>query len=354
MKKSMKFLAVLLALVMLAGILSACGDSNQTNTPPASGGGERPATSGKDIENDQIRIASISISTAGVVNNIYDMAFRDQGHRFPNVRVDRRDAEYNPNRQIDLIEEAITQGYDAILLECMDPFALNDVVSRAEDAGIPVISLNAAMPMTLHTLYMAGADWSTGYESGKLMDEITRGVANRTAIVLDCPPSFKMGARMGTGFEDYVEQNTDIKLIEQFGVEDWSANNARTAMDGFLAKYPNAGDITMVYCANDDIANGAVLAIEAAGRTGEIVVWGFQVQAIGFQNIRDGKLTGSMFCDTYVQYSTAFYMALYCIASGVNSRTAGYSETPIVEQPMLPVTRANVEEVAAVSRWFSN
>ena len=353
MKKT-RILAVLIALVMLAGILSACSDNNQTSTPPASGGGERPALVGKDIENDPIKIASISISTAGIVNRIYDMAFRDQGYRFPNVRVDRRDAEYNPNRQIELIDEAITQGYDAILLECMDPFALNDAVERAENAGIPVISLNAARPFTTHTLHMAGADHSTGWWSGQLMDEMTRGTANRTAIVLDCPPSFKPGALMGTGFEDYVEQMTDIKLIEQFGVENWSAENARIAMDGFLAKYPNRGDITMVYCANDDIANGAVLAIEAAGRTGDIVVWGFQVQAIGFQNIRDGKLAGSMFCDTYVQYSTAFYMALYYIASGVNSRSAGYTETPIVEQPMLPVTQASVEEVAAVSRWFSN
>jgi len=354
MKKTTKIIAVLIALVMLAGALAACdNNSNQTNTP-AGGDGERQTLKGKDIENDPIKIASISISTAGVVNNIYDMAFRDQLHRFPNVRVDRKDAEYNPNRQIDLIEEAITQGYDAILLECMDPFALNDAVERAEKAGIPIISLNAARPLTTHSLHMAGADHSTGWWSGQLMDEMTAGVANRTAIVLDCPESFKPGALMGTGFEDYVQQETDIKLIEQYGVENWSADNARTAMDGFLAKYPNAGDITMVYCANDDIANGAVLAIEAAGRTGEILVWGFQVQAIGFENIRSGKLAGSMFCDTYVQYATAFYFALYCIASGVTSVNAGYTETPIVEQPMLPVTFANVEEVAAVSRWFSN
>ena len=352
MKKAFKILAIMLAFVMVFGLLASCDKQDDTaDTSDNAGDSERPAPVGKDIYNDTIRIASIAISTAGPVNRLYRMALEEQLVRYPNVILDIRDAEYTPTRQITLIQEAITQGYDAILLEAMDPFALNDAVAAAEDAGIPVISLNAARPMTLHTMHMAGADHATGWTSGQLLDEMTRGQSNRTAIVLDCPDSFKPAAEMGTGFQDYIA-TTDITELQAIGIENWSTDNARIAMADMLTRY-GPGEITMVYCANDDIAGGAMLAIEAAGRTGEILIWGFQVQPTGFEGILNGQMAGSMFADTYVQYASALYTALYCIASGVTSRTAGYTDTPVVEQPMLPVTIDNVETMMAVSRWYS-
>ena len=363
MKKTFKIIAALLAFALVFGFVASCdtaddaatdtGSSESTGSAggESSSGSERPAPVGKDIYNDPIRIAQISISTAGPVNRLYRMALEEQLVRYPNVTLDIRDAEYNPTRQITLIQEAITQGYDAILLEAMDPFALNDAVAEAEDAGIPVITLNAAQPLTLHSLHMAGADHATGWTSGELMDEMTRGQSNRTAIVLDCPDAFKPAALMGTGFQDYIA-TTDITELQAIGIENWSTDNARVAMADMLTRY-GPGEITMVYCANDDIAGGAMLAIEAAGRTGDILVWGFQVQPTGFEGIQNGQLAGSMFSDTYVQYSSALYFAMYFIASGINSRTAGYTETPMVEQPMLPVTIDNVETMMAVSRWYS-
>ena len=363
MKKAMKTIAILLAIIMAFGLLASCDkkdDASDTadsatdavdNAGSTSAGNDRPAPVGKDIYNDTIKIAQISISTAGPVNRLYRMALEEQLLRYPNIQLDIRDAEYNPTRQITLIQEAITQGYDAILIEAMDPFALNDAVAEAEDAGIPVISLNAARPLTPHSLHMAGADHATGWTSGELLDEMTRGQSNRTAIVLDCPDSFKPAALMGTGFQDYIA-TTDITELQAIGIENWSTDNARIAMADMLTRY-GPGEITMVYCANDDIAGGAMLAIEAAGRSDEILIWGFQVQPTGFEGILNGKMAGSMFSDTYVQYSSALYMALYFIASGINSRTAGYEDTPVVEQPMLPVTIDNVETMMAVSRWYS-
>jgi len=282
---------------------------------------------------------------------MYQMALNDQVVRYPNVRLDYKDAEFNPNIQVTLIEEAITQGYDCIFLECMDPVAVIGAIDRAEAAGIPVITTNAAQPFTINSLHIAGADYSSGWAGGEQLDALTRGQSNRTAVVLDCPAAFKPGAQMGTGFEEYIQQRTDITLIEQLPIDDWSPENAQIAMSGVLTKY-GPGEITMVYCSSGDIATGAMNAIEQAGRQGDgIMIWGFMGYPAELYAIRDGRMAGTMFSDTYSQYSALFYFGMMFIATGYNAISAGLTETPLVEQPMFPVTRANVEDVINFSGW---
>jgi len=361
MKKTFKIIAVLLVFVMIGGILVSC-DKPATPGPSASAPPPEPSASagssgstgtglpgGKDIYKDPIKISVISISTIGTVNKMYQMTLRDQAVRYPNVTLEFKDAEFNPSIQVSLIEEAITQKFDCILLECMDPFAVCEAIDKAEAAGIPVITTNAAEPFTVHSLHMAGADYSSGWRAGEELAKISGNKG--TAIVLDCPEVFKPGARMGTGFEEYVLQKTDIKLIEQIPIENWSADNAQIAMRDMLNKY-GKGQITMVYCSSGDIANGAINAIEQAGRTGEILVWGFMGYPQELEAIRDGKMTGTMFSDTYSQYAALFYIALHHIATGLTSVTGGYAATPSIEQPMFACTKENVQDVMNFSGWY--
>jgi len=359
MKKTLRIIAILIVAVMAFGLLASCeSESNQTSSPPANtgdSGGFAGFTGGKDIYNDPIKISVISISTFGQVNRMYQMAVNDQLARYPNVRVDYKDGEFDPGRQITLIEEAITQGYDCIILENMDPAASVDAIHRAEAAGIPVITNNAAQPFSINTLHVAGMDYPAGWRGGEELDKLSAGQPNRTAICLDAPAVQKPGARMGTGFEEYVNQaSVSITLLETIGIENWSADNAQIAMSNMLAKY-GPGEITMVYCASGDIASGAMNAIEQAGRQNDgILIWGFMGYPNELEAIRDGRMAGTMFSDTYTQYAAVFYYAMYFIATGINAVDAGYTVTPMVEQPLFPVTKANVEEVMAFSGWFMN
>ena len=366
MKKMVKIIAVFLAFAMIASLLASCdkpaapapsASDNQNAAPaPTSNAGSSGSTGlgalpgGKDIYKDDIKICVISISTIGTINIMYQMALKDAAVRYPNVKLHFKDGEFNPNRQITLIEEAITQGFDCILLEAMSPFDLNDAIDKAEAAGIPVITTNAAEPFTVHSLHIAGADYSSGWRAGQELAKITGNKG--TAIVLDCPEVFKLGALMGTGFEEYVEKHTDIEILQSIPIDDWSAANAQTAMRDMLNKY-GPGQITMVYCSSGDIANGAINAIEQAGRQNEgILIWGFMGYPMELEAIRDGRMTGTMFSDTYAQYTALFYLAMLHIATGLTSVTGGYTSTPMVEQPLHPVTKENVQDVMNFSGWY--
>jgi ABC-type sugar transport system substrate-binding protein len=351
--KVVKIIAASLALIMAFGVLASC-ESGDNPSGPANEGVSSVALGGAvDIYNTPIKISVISISTAGVVSKLYQDAMKEQASLYPNVTLEFKDSEYNPNRQITLIEEAITQGFNAIILEAMDPVATNEAIEQAERAGIPVLTVNGAQPSALHSMNIAGAPYFAGWESARLLDEMTRGQPDRTCIILDAPAALKISANMGTGFQEYIEQKTDIRLLEPaIGIENFLAENAQTAMRDMLTKY-GPGEITMVYCASDDFAVGALNAIDQAGRTGEILMFAMMGYPPGLEAVRDGRMTGTMFNDTYTQSAYLFYNALYFISVGLTAYTAGYSVTPRVEMPLFPVTAENVDFMIAISRYGS-
>ena len=351
MKKTLRIIAVLLVLVITGSMLAACESGQQqedTSTPADTVIGGLPG--GKDIYNDPIKIAMIVLSTGGIVNQMYQMALNEQIAPFPNITINYMDGEFNPSKQITLIEETIVQGYDAIFLEPMDPVALTDAIERAEQAGIPVLTMNVE-PQVVSSLHITVAHYKAGWDSAAVLDKMTSGIPNRGAIILDCPPTSKPGAHQGTAFGEYLE-TTDIKLLENIGIEFWSADNAMVAMRDMLTKY-SSGEITMVYCAGADIALGAMNAIKQAGRENDgILVWGFQTFPSDFDAILEGRMAGTMFSDIYLQTTTMFYYALYFISTGLTACTAGYTKTPYIAVPMIPVTMQNVEQMMDVSRWY--
>ena len=348
MKKFTKSLALLLAFMMVFGMLAACSKSEPTASTDANTSGMiAPLGNGKDIYNEPIKIARIAISTAGITNILINLTVKEQLLLYPNVTVDHFDGNYDVTTQIQMIQEAVTQGYDAIIMDLLDIEACNNAILEAEAAGVPVITMNSGAT-ALHTLHLQGSDYESGQIAARKLIEMTGGVGN--AVILDVPAELKAIGQMGTGFQETVEKESDIVVLELQAIDFWSQEIGRTKMSDLLTKYP---DIDMVYCASDDIAIGAIQAIEAAGRQGDdIKVWGNCAFRNALDAITEGRMTGSCYSDVYLQYGMAVYFALFFIQTGTTSITAGYTETPSVDQAMIPVTIENVEDIKAISHWY--
>lgn len=347
MKRLTKTLALILAVVMVLGLVASCDNSGGGGSGGDTEGMIAPLGNGKDIYKEPTKIAQISISTAGITNVLIQLTMKEQLMLYPTVTVDHFDGNFDVTTQNKLIQEAVTQGYDAIIMDTLDMVASNNAIMEAEAAGVPVITVNSGAS-GLHTLHLQGSDYESGQIAARELIKMTGGKGK--AVILDVPAELKPIARMGTGFEETVKAESDIEVLEVVAIDHWSQEIARTKMSDLLTKYP---DVTIVYGASDDIALGGVQAIEAAGKPkGEIKVWG----NCGFRNaldaIADGSLTGSCYSDVYLQYGMALYMALMFVATGTTSITAGYTETPVVYQTMIPVTKANVEDIKAISHWY--
>jgi simple sugar transport system substrate-binding protein/ribose transport system substrate-binding protein len=372
MKSVKRVFTLVLVVLMMAALLTACtGNTTQASPSPsaeASPSAAAPETSeaaalpttemsevgagklgnGKDIYKEEINIAYIPLSTAGQANMIIDLMFHDVTLIYPNVKVTAFDPQYDPNRQNSMIIEAVTGGYDAIIALIMDPAASADAVTQAEQAGIPVITVDCGT-QAVHTFHLQGTDYGSGLLAAEI---VAKELGNKgNYIVLDVPAEQKAIGRMGTAFIDYMTANTECVMLEDTSIAAWSQENARIAMADHLTKY-GPGEIQAVYCASDDIAGGALQAIEAAGRDKEgIILYGNVGYLPVLQAIKEGRMFGTNFSDTYAHYYTAFHMALYFIQTGTTSVTAGYTSTPAVYDTLIPVNKDNVDYIMQISRF---
>lgn len=349
MKRFGKLLALFLAIAIIVSALAACS-AKDAGPSGSDGAGTGIALKGKDIFGTQIKIAYITLSTAGIGNRMHELAYREQLGYYPNVDFQFFDGQYSPDTQRTLLNECVTQKYDAVIIEAMGTEELNRAIVEAEEAGIPVITMNSGAS-ALHTLHIQGSDYAIGERAAVILGDAIGGTGN--AILLDVPPEQKAMGRMGTGFEEKLKSDyPDIKLIEQTGIANWSQENGNTAMRDFLTKYPNPGDINIVYAASDDIAIGAIQAIEAAGRQDEgILVFGNMGYPTGLQAVKDGRMYGTGFSDIYLEDTSSLTLALYFIATGINSISAGYTETPIIDMVVPPITDENIDSYIEVSHW---
>ncbi|MDR3310523.1 MAG: sugar ABC transporter substrate-binding protein [Oscillospiraceae bacterium] len=350
MRKITAVIALLLTAVMTAALLSACVPIDSKGS--GGGGGEGIAvTVKKDPLVDKIRIAFIQLSSDNPIKSILDLAATEQMSVYKNnLTITFMDGQHDPGVQSRLVEDCITQKYDAIIIEPASTEAVNSAILEAEESGIPVITFNTGCS-AVHSLHIQGADYATGYAAATILAE---SIGRKgTAVLIDAPADQKINSRMGTGFEDCIVQNyPDIKIIERAPIDEWSADKASEEMANILTRHSAPGSINIVYCASDSMAGGVVTAIENAGREKDgIKVYGNIGYPEGLALVRDGKLYGTSFSDMYVLATIAYTHALYFIRFGLSADVLGLEETPVRVGGLIPVIQSNAEQISGVSRW---
>jgi ribose transport system substrate-binding protein len=346
-----RFMLILLAVMMVATLgLAACEKKTDTGSSDAStdqSGITKPTEfAGKDILTQETNIWYITLSTAGVTNKMAELAFNYVTKYYDNIKVTMQDAQYNPENQVTFLNEALTQGVDAVMIEAMDPGATQAPVEALEAEGIPVITINLNT-FAVHSLHIQGNDYYSGEEAAETLAAATDGKG--VAVALDGPQQQAETNRMTVGFEDKLKADfPGITFEGREYTDNWDAAIAQTNMAALITKIPN---LTMVYCASDDLANGAISAVKAAGKEKDILVYGSMGYPDALQRIQAGTQFGTYYSDGYIEYSTALYQALYYIQTGISMKTMNYPATPILDQPTTPVTKENVELVIETSHW---
>ncbi len=261
------WLQVLLLPLLLAG---CSGDSARST----SGG------SSADPDSDKPRIALIMKSLAneffstmadGATSHQAEHA--DQYDLIVNGIKDERDL----TRQMSLVEEMTASGVSAIVIAPADSKALVPALRRAQQAGIAIINIDNRLDANVLqqegvTIPFVGPDNKAGAKKvgDYLAATLTEG--DQVAMLEGIRTSFNAQQRR-EGFETAMAE-AGIEIVDSQSA-DWEMSRANTAAASMLSEHP---EIKAILAANDSMALGAVAAVRAAGRTGE-------VQVVGFDNI---------------------------------------------------------------------
>lgn len=184
--------------------------------------------------------------------------------------------EYSPSSytdaagQINMLEDAIASGIDAIAIAAIDSTAVVDTLVKAENAGIPVIVFNTLIPdfeATGMQRTFIGLDNAAASEEvmEKILEE--HNYEANVVILEGTPATLQNTERCGTA-TDVCNKYEGVKIVAS---QPTNANRetAMTVMENILQ---STQDIDVVFAINDSVGLGAQQAIEAAGVTGIDIV----------------------------------------------------------------------------------
>jgi ABC-type sugar transport system substrate-binding protein len=342
MKYLKRVISSICILAMIFCMFSGCSDSGSGGGGDSGGSYSQRA---KDPMNDEIVISYIPMSTAQENTPIIEAAFKEAFSIYDNITINTYDAQFDPNTQITLINEAITQGVDGIVIQCADASALNNVIREAEEAGIVVITMNIGNTAT-PTAYVYNSDYAAGWDAAEYLDEYLNGEGN--VVILDVEAAIKETCRVATGFEDYCAEKGCFNILENVGMVT-SIENGNMTMRDLLTKYD---DIDLVYCVNDNQAIGAYQAIKDAGREDDgIIIFGYEGAPAGLAAIKNGEIFGTSYSDPYYESFLIAHMMLYFIQTGITGNELGFEYAPTVELGTTIVTAENIDEIIADTHW---
>lgn len=237
---------------------------------------------------------------------------------------------------ISRLEDSVTQNVDAIVIN-VDPAQVNVGLLTAQDAGIPVVGMDAGSdPLVAANVTSNG--YAMAAETSVYVANRIAGQGNVVMFVFDAfPPVQIRGVVADAVFGNFP----DIAVLDRVtpDVSDGGIADSRAQMEAILAANPEPGSIAAVWAAWDQPALGALQAIEDAGRGNEgIVITGIDANP----QARDAIASGGNFEASVAQD----FQGIGSTAADVVARLMAGEELreSVIYVPTKLVTSANAAE----------
>lgn len=306
MKKFKTVLSIAFTAIMVAAVLVGCAgpatpapatQAPATEAPAAEAPAtEAPATEAPAPVADEkkiIGVAQCHMNTPYRVALTTELSAAAQAAGY-NWEFIFTDGKNDPTTQIDNVQDLIASDVDIVLMAPAQAAPLTPVAGEVLEANIPLVLVDRTITNDDYTSFVGGDNINAGRVVGQWIVD-TYGT-DKEVIVVEMQGTLGASATIDRhkGFHDVVDQYPNIKVVsDQSG--DYVRDTAMALMENIL----QANDhIDVLYCHSDNMALGAIQAIEAAGRTGEMAVFGTDGQKAAFDAIREGKITGTVFYPT--------------------------------------------------------
>jgi len=176
--------------------------------------------------------------------------------------------------QVNVVEQMVAQQVNAIVIAPADSKALVPALKRAKDAGILVVNIDNKLDADVLkqanlTVPFVGPDNRAG--ARKVGEALAKQLKAGDAVaIIEGLPTAYNGQQRRLGFEDAMKAGGMNIVTVQSG--NWEMDKANNVASAILSEH---GNLKAILCANDNMALGVVAAIQAAAKTGQVLVVGF-------------------------------------------------------------------------------
>jgi ribose transport system substrate-binding protein len=238
------------------------------------------------------------------------------GHHFVHT-----DAASSAAKQASDVSSMIAQGVDVIFLPPRENKPLVPVILAAKKAGIPVILLDRDVD---HSLAKPGEDYVTFIgsdfieEGQRVAEWLTKNAGDKSLIVeIEGTVGSSPANDRKKGFDSTIAKFPQFKIIaSQSG--DFSRDKGRKVAETLIQTHPEAN---IIYCHADEMAMGAIAALEATGRKPgkDVLIVSIDGEHDGVQAIIEGKMGAT--CECSPMFGPKAFATMAAYAAGENIPT---------------------------------
>lgn len=213
------------------------------------------------------------------------MEMKNYSESLDNVQIEYVDSKKDSNIQLSQVEKFISEGIDVLVVNPVDRDSTNAISAKAKAAGVPIISFNNEFDDPNE---ITGSIQSDSKQSGILeMEYLAKKVNYKGNVAIIMGTIGQEGQRLRTqAFHEVIAKYPDMKIVAE-QTAGWNRAKGMALMESWLESGKN---INVVACENDEMAIGALMAIEETGKLGEITVGGIDATREALNYLKNGKL----------------------------------------------------------------
>lgn len=185
------------------------------------------------------------------------------------------DAQDSVSTQISDIEDLIQRGVSVLIVNATDSDAVVPAVRAANEAGIPVIAVDRGVNGGEVAYFVASDNVAGGRLAAERICQQNDGAG--AVVELEGIPGTSAARERGQGFNEYMEQECSGMEVVARQTANFNRAEGLSVMENILVAQP---EIAAVFAHNDEMALGALQAIEASGR---------DIQVVGFDATDDAR-----------------------------------------------------------------
>ncbi|MFZ7273778.1 ribose ABC transporter substrate-binding protein RbsB [Avibacterium avium] len=195
------------------------------------------------------------------------------------------DSQNDPAKELANVEDVTVRGAKVLLINPTDSTAVASAVRMANQKNIPVITLDRGAAQGKVVSHIASDNVAGGKMAG---DFIAEKLGNNAKVIqLEGIAGTSAARERGEGFKQAVEAHKFDVLASQ--PADFDRTKGLNVMENLLTAQPN---VQAVFAQNDEMALGAIRAVQAANKS--VLIVGFDGTDDGVKAVKSGKLAATI------------------------------------------------------------
>lgn len=242
----------------------------------------------------KIRVAYIARAQADSFAAWLANSIKEEAMKYPNIVVDIFDGQANDDVENSLIENAIINKYDVIIIQPNNGEAQRPYAEKVVAAGIICITTNARID---------GIDGASSVDADPYKQASVNAVAalsqipqGANVVVLNGPPgNFHADERRRSWKIEFFDKRPDVRIVGE-QIANWNKDEALSFMETWIQANNR---IDAVISMNDNMAAGALEAVKGNSKFNNLLVYGVDGTAEACLLIKEGKMTSTCMQSAY-------------------------------------------------------